>query len=210
MYAAKILAIPKEKDHVVVELYEPDPHMREAFEYADQGKLSPTTLADIENHLTTVYLHFPLAISGQQRRLKRFTGVLKDIGGFAVKIETSGVAHDWATWEEILDSDNPFDLYRGFVTLVGDDDYYYSCGMHHFSLPDLQAPRSLPVAEAADLMNRFNYYQIVEHPELTSGHTFSLTPDSPRSRLNLIEDGRHAPEHLFHNSYGVWDLQQVT
>ena len=209
MWLGLILMNPREKDHVTTELYEADPQMRDAFKYAAQGKLSEKTLDDIANHLSTLYLHFPLAISGQQERLKRFTGVVKEVGGIAVKIETSGVAHNWETWEEILNSDNPFDLYRGFVTLAADEDCYYSCGMHHFSLPEIQVPRSLEIAEAADLMNRFNYYQIVEKPPLSSGHTFSLTPDSPRYRLNLLEDRRHEPEHLFHNSYGVWDCGKV-
>lgn len=209
MFAGLILANPKEKDHVTLELREPDPQMRTAFEYAGQGKLSPKTLDEIAKHATTAYLHFPLAVSGQQSRLKRFTGVVKDIGGIAVKIESCGVAHDWPTWEEILSSDDPFDLYRAFVTLIGDEDYYYSCGMHHFSLPEVQVPRSLEIPEAVELINRFNYYRIVEQPQLSSGHTFSLTPDSPRYRLNLVEERRYEPEHLFHNSYGMWDLQKV-
>lgn len=209
MFAGMILANPKEKDHVALELYETDPHMRDAFEHAGQGKLSARILDDIANHVTTAYLHFPLAISGQRQRLKRFTRVLREIGGMAVKIETSGVAHDWNAWEEILDSDNPFDLYRGFVTLVGDNSFYYSCGMHHFELPEAQVPRALEIAEAADLLNRFNYYRIVEQPQLNSGHTFSLALDSPSYRLDLRNDQRHEPEHLFHNSYGVWDLHPV-
>ena len=51
-------------------------------------------------------------------------------------------------------------------------------------------------------------HRIVEQPELSSGHTFSFTADSPRYRLNLVEDHRHDPEHLFHNPYGVWDCQR--
>jgi hypothetical protein len=207
MWAGLILMNSKEKDHVKAELYEADPHMRTAFEYAGHGKLPAQTLDEVERHLTTIYLHFPLAVSGQQQRLKRFTGVVKEVGGIAVKIETCGVAHTWETWEEILDSENPFDLYRGFVTLTGDEDCYYSCGMHHFSLPEVQVPRALEIPEAAELMNQFNYYQIVEQPELSSGHTFSLTPDSPRYRLNLVEDTRHEPDDLFHNPHGVWDCR---
>ena len=209
MFAGMILANPKEKDHVTLELHEADPHMREAFELAGQGKLSEGTLDAIASHVTTAYLRFPLAVTGQQQRLKRFTGVLREVGGIAVKIESSGVAHKWTTWEEILNSDNPFDLYRGFVTLIGGDTHYYSCGMHHFGLPEAQVPLSLEIAEAADLLNRFNYFRIVERPELNSGHTFSLANGSPSYHLNLVEDRRHDPEDLFHNSYGVWELRRV-
>ena len=209
MWAGLLLMNSKDKDHVTAELYDADPHMRNAFKIAGHGRLSETTLDEIGNHLSTLYLHFPLAVSGQQQRLKMFTGVIKDVGGIALKIETSGVAHSWESWEEILNSDNPFDMYRGFVTLVGDQDHYYSCGMHHFSLPEVQVSRSLEIEDAADLINRFNYYRLVENPKLDSGHSFSLSPDAPHYRLNLIKDQRHDPDELFHNSFGVWDCRKA-
>lgn len=209
MFAGNILANPKTKDHIAVELYEADPNMEEAFEYAGQGKLNRDTIKAIAEHKTTAYLHFPLAVSGEQARLKMFTAVIRQIGGFALKIESSGTAHEWEVWEEILDSTNPFDLYRGFVTLVGDEASYYSCGMHHFGLPEAQVPRSLDAREAADLLNRFNYYRMVENPVLKDGHTFSLSEELPWYRLSLSPDQRHESEDLFHNPYGVWGMEPV-
>jgi hypothetical protein len=209
MFLGNLLANPKAKDHVEVELYDVDPDLRTAFEYAGQGKIQPGTLDAISAHTLTAYLHFPVAVAGQQQRLRRFTDLMRQIGGFAVKIESSGVAHEWTEWEAILGSENPFDLYRGFVTLVGDDDRYYSCGMHHFDLPESQVSRSLDNVEAADLLNRFNYYRIMESPELEEGHTFSLSEDSPRYRLELVPDRRHPEDHPFHNEHGVWDLVAV-
>jgi hypothetical protein len=209
MFAGLILACPKANDHVGLELYESDPNMRRAFEYAGRGKLGSDTLDAIAAHRMTAYLHFRLEIPGQQERLRRFTGLLHEVGGLAVKIETSGVAHEWSAWEEILASANPFDLYRGFVTLIADDTRYYSCGMHHFSLAEAQVSRSVPITAAADVLNRFNYYRIVEAPHLESGHTFSISADSGRYRLKLLDDHRHGADDLFHNVRGVWDLTPV-
>lgn len=207
MFAGNILANPKAKDHIAVELYEAEPHMGEAFEYAGQGKLKQDTIKAIAEHKTTAYLHFPLDVSGEQARLKMFTAVIRQIGGVALKIESSGTALEWEVWDEILDSTNPFDLYRGFVTLIGDEGSYYSCGMHHFGLPESQVPRSLDVREAADLLNRFNYYRMVENPEFKDGHTFSLSEERPWYRLSLLPDQRHESVDLFHNPYGVWDME---
>lgn len=209
MFAGRILANPKAKDHIAFELYETDPHMQEAFEYAGQGKLKQGTLDAIAGHSTTAYLHFPLPVFGQQSRLKLFTAAIRQVGGIAVKIESSGTAHEWEVWDEILSSANPFDLYRGFVTLVGEEDHYYSCGMHHFGLPESQVPRTQDVREAADLLNRFNYYRMIENPELEDGHTFSLSEKSPWYRLSLVPDRRHESEDLFHNPIGVWDMAPI-
>jgi len=209
MFAGQVLANPKAKDHVALELYEADPNMRKAFEYAGQGKLGADILDAISGHIMTAYLHFPLVVSGQQARLLRFTDVMQQIGGLAVKVESSGVAHEWGVWDAILGSENLFDLYRGFVTLVGDDNHYYSCGMHHFDLPESRVSRSVNVTEAADLLNRFNYCRIVDRSDLKSGYTFSLSKYSPWYRLELLADHWHARDDLFHNAHGVWDLKAV-
>jgi hypothetical protein len=103
---------------------------------------------------------------------------MKRAGGLAVKVESSGVAHEWDRWFSLL-SGSTFDAYCGAVTLIGDSDRYYSCGMHHFGLPESSLPTSIAIGEAADFMNRFNLYQIIERPELATGHTFSLAPDAP-------------------------------
>ena len=209
MFAGQILANPKSKDHVGLELYEADQDMLKAFEYAGQGKIAASTLDLISGHTMTAYLHFPLVVAGQQLRLKRFTTVMREVGGVAVKIETSGIAHEWEMWEGIMNSENPFDLYRGFVTLIGDDGCYYSCGMHHFDLPEAQVSRSVEITEAADLLNRFNYYRIVDRPYLESGHTFSISVDSPSYQLELVADHRHAKDDLFHNAHGLWEMRPV-
>jgi len=209
MVAGLILAHPKGEDHVELEFYEPYDRMAEAFSYAGQGKLSDETLNKIAKHKSVVYLHFPLDIISQRLRLLKFTEVISRSGGIAVKLETSGIAHEWERWFSLLRSDNPFDLYCASVVLTGDEQYYYSCGMHNFGLPDSQTSRHFDIQEPADLMNQFNYYQVVEKPNLKSGHTFSLRADSPYFRINLLIDERHSEDDLFHNPYGLWDLTRV-
>ena len=78
--------------------------------------------------------------------------------------------------------------------------------MHHFGLPECAVPRSIPIGEAADLMNRFNYWQIAEAPSLQTGHTFSLSENDPRFRLALEPDSHHSDDHPFFNQHGIWHL----
>ena len=209
MFAGMILAHPKGKDHVQLDFCDPDSQMAEAFSYAGQGKLSDETLDKIAQHRSVIYLHFPLDIASQRLRLVKFTEVIQQCGGIAVKLETSGIAHEWERWFSLLRSDNPFDTYCACTVLIGDEGHYYSCGMHNFGLPDAQISTSFDIEEAADLLNQFNYYRIVEKPELESGHTFSLTPDSPRYRIELLMDDRYPEDHLFHNTHGLWNLTRV-
>jgi hypothetical protein len=208
MFAGPILMNPCTRDDITVEFCDADPQMKRAFQVAGRGQILPRTIGAIARHSGVAYAHFPLAVVGQQERLRKFTAVLRQAGGFAIKIESSGVAHEWDAWERLLTSPDLFDLYDGFVTLIGDEQHYYSCGMHHFDLPDTQVPRSLPDSDAARLMHQFNFYRISEAPSLEAGHTFSLSAESPRYALSRVDDGRYPADHLFHNPHGLWDLSE--
>jgi hypothetical protein len=205
MFAGMVLADVEAKDHVPVEFCAADSHIPKAFKIAGQGKLPADVLTRLGGHTAVVYLHFPLDLPDQRERVLKFTQLIQRLGGLAVKLESAGIAHTWERWFALL-SGSPFDVYCAAVVLIGDEDYYYSCGMHHFGVPDCEVPRSIPVAEAADLMNRFNFWQIVEHPKLSTGHTFSVTATAPHFRLSLQRDFRHPDDELFHNPHGLWRL----
>lgn len=207
MVAGMVLAAPSLNDHIVLDIGDPEPAMRRAFQLAGRGKLKRPTIGAIAQHRSVAYAHFPIQVSGQQHRIRRFTEVLRQSGGFAVKIESAGIAHEWEDWAQVLGSDHSFAFYDGFVTLIADEQHYYSCGMHHFDLPDIQVPRSLADADAAHLMHQFNYYRITQAPAMEQGHTFSLSADAHRYALSRVDDTRYPIEHLFHNPQGLWDLR---
>jgi hypothetical protein len=208
MFAGMLLADGETKDHVLLDFCPADSHIPKAFEIAGQGKIPADTIARLREHTSIVYLHFPLDLPDQRERILKFTQLVQRLGGLAVKVESAGIAHSWERWFALL-SGTPFDVYSAGVVLIGDGKYYYSCGMHHFGLPECEVQRSIPVGEAADLMNRFNFWQIVGHPKLSPGHTFSLTATAPHFRLSLEPDIRHGQESLFHNPHGIWRLNAV-
>jgi Domain of unknown function (DUF4261) len=209
IFAGMILAHPKSNDQVGLEFCDADKQIAGAFEIGGQGKLTDATLNKVSQHQSVVYLHFPCDIILQKVRILKFTEVLSKCGGIAIKLETSGISHEWEHWFELLNSNNLFDTYCASVVLVGDADFYYSCGMHNFGLPDVQISNSFDALAAADLMNQFSYWRILEKPVLKSGHTFSLTTSSPYFRLELLQDERHSEDDLFHNPNGLWELQQI-
>lgn len=205
MFAGGILAHPKGNDHVKVTYEDADPRMAESFEVAGQGKISEATHQQIASHGGVVYLHFPMDLPGQRERIIKFTDVLRRAGGIAIKVESSGIAHDWDGWFYWLDGE-VHEQYRAVVLLVVDDLHYYSCGMHHFGLPDCSVPASLHAQDAADLAHQFNLFQIIDQPRLGDGHTFSMDAGSPRYQLTWSGDHRHESDDLFLNSHGFWDL----
>lgn len=208
MFAGGILAHVAAQDHVSLEFEPADPHLPGAFEIAGQGLLSEHTLQRIETHRSVVYLHFPIDIRGQRERLAKFSDVMRRLGGFAVKLESCGIAHTFGRWLERL-AGTDFDLYSSCVVLIGGEDEFYSCGMHHFELAECAVMADEDPGAAADLMNRFNYWRIVEQPVLESGHTFSLDEESPHYRVELTEDTAHESDDLFFNPHGVWHLSRV-
>jgi hypothetical protein len=209
MFVGNILAQPKENRHIQCELFPQTVNMREAFEIAGQSKFSAELLAAIEMHSSVAYLTFDEQFSVCREKIAAFTSVFRRIGGFAVKIESTGLAYEWPEWFDRISSQNPFDWYRTCVTLIGDDEWYYSCGMHHFGLPDVEVSRQLDPKSGAELMNQFNYWQVIESPVLGTGHTFSVSPDPPYYRLELRTDYRHNADDLFCNPHGLWRLMAV-
>lgn len=205
MFAGGILADISAKDHLAIEFAPVNPQMSEAFELAGQGKIAAQVLEQIEKHESVVYLHFSIDIQAERERVVKFTKLLQQLGGYAVKVESAGTAHAWDRWFSLLNG-SLFDLYCSVAVLIGGEDHYYSCGMHHFGLPECAVPTTVDLGEAADLMNRFNFWQIDEHPTMKSGHTFSLSQDAPVWRLALEDDERYEAEHPFFNPHGVWVL----
>lgn len=206
LYGGELLVHVPAKTSIPMEFEGPFEHMREAFEIGGQGTISDETLDRLGAHKGVAYLHFEDDAVAERSRLIAFSEAIRRCGGIAVKVETSGVAHEWDSWFELLNSESGFDHYRAVVALIGDDDHYYSCGMHQFGLPDSQVPADWDAAEAAMAMHRFNYYQIAERPTLGSGHTISLSADADPLVMELVDDTRHEADDLFHNPHGVWSL----
>lgn len=209
MFAGMVLADVEKKDHVPLEFCDPYPKMADAFRISGQGKLPNECIELIRQHTSVVYLRFPINLQEQRDRVAKFTGVVRQAGGIAVKLESAGVAHTWETWEKRIRG-SLFDLYCSAIVLVGDKQTFYSCGMHHFGLPECEVPSYMGAADGADLINRFNSWQISDRPTIKSGETFSLAAGEPPFRLELQPDSRHSADDLFHNSHGIWFLSRAT
>ena len=79
----------------------------------------------------------------------------------------------------------------------------FTCGMHHFDLPDAQIEMADP-SEAMAWLDAFNVFQLIEEPALVSGHTFRPSGDAVRRTIERWPDHRHHPNDGRHNPFGLW------
>ena len=93
---------------------------------------------------------------------------LHDAGGLAVRMERSGHAMDWTTWLSRVEGGDPRGLLALGMILARDaDDHLFTCGMHHFDLPEAQMAIA-EIEEAAYWLETLSLYLLLESPSLTS------------------------------------------
>lgn len=210
LLAGRIFMEPKAGATCQIQFDGPNDDLRQAFEFAGQGRVPESTLDAVAAHRSTAYLILLSPSLDTARTAARFARVLLEAGGVGVKVESAGVAHTPERWLEMWDAEDPFAIYTLFVCLVIGDGRFFSCGMHNFGLPDAAAPASMGPEEGARLLNVFNNYQLAERPALKDGHTFSVDAEGPRFRLihEPFEPGYEPDEPLF-NPHGLWALRSV-
>jgi hypothetical protein len=193
--------------HFRLELVEHDPELRRTYELANRRSLSPADLALIGGHKHTAYLAGTGGSLEAARSMMQAAAVLLAAGGFAVKVETAGVAHsahDWLAQTSRREM-HVGALYIAYVALVGHGGEYYSCGMHNLGFGDAIVA-GLVAAQAGDLLRGFLMSVIHEQPILISGQ--SVVQDAQGTRYLLTHEPCRAfpQDDPFYNPYGVWRL----
>lgn len=139
----------------------------------------------------------PLHTAGEP--LARIVGALRQAGAVGVRVEASGAAMTWASWDDAMA--DPTALV-GHATLVfNTEGTVFTTGMHAFERPDIQVE-----ADDPHLVQVLANYQVVDDPVFATGHTFSIGPDAPRWALERWPDHRHSINDGRYNTYGVWRL----
>jgi hypothetical protein len=189
-----------------IEVYDHDPGVRRAFQYAGRGMIDQRTLDAIAKHTMTLYIvsEAPPSVANAMAAMQ-FASLLLDAGGVAVKAETSGAGHAPERWREHLANPMPgVAAVSALTVLIRSGSRASSCGMHQLGFPDVDAPLSA----GPETLLEFNAFQAVENPSFAEGNTFSLRPESPRFRLRK-QASRYPKEQLFHNPFGEWRLESV-
>jgi hypothetical protein len=207
VFAGQVLFDPATNHGYQLTVAEHDPELVRAFALAGRGSLSDADLAAIQAHTLTIAVAGAGGSLERARELLDIGARLLRAGGLAIKVESTGVAHSISDWQALAAAAEPAALYHAYVTLIGAQDCFFSCGMHNLGLPDASVPRTLPPNEAAQLLETFLLYLVLEQPVFKSGETFSLDAQSPRYRLRHDLDGEYGAGSPFHNPYGMWRLE---
>lgn len=209
IYAGFSLMDTATQDVAFVEMQEYDPRLVDVFETLGDSSITDQELEKIARHRSTLWVLSPDVSIAQARRMMEVGTTLLKAGGLAVKVETSGVAHSALRWNEYAASDDLQPMYCAYVNLIEGGEYFYSCGMHNFGLPDVSTSNELGATEAAKLLNQFNTYQLEELPQLDDGDYFSLDENERRYKLSFEACEAYEPEHPFYNPFGRWHLRQL-
>jgi hypothetical protein len=209
LFAGMVIMDLATKQGFGLETYEHDPGLRKAFALAGAGQFDQKGLDAIDSHTFTLY---PLGPGGSfdaaQAMVAVACGLLR-AGGVAVKVESAGLAHTTDGWFKLAEKGDARSLYKAFVTLVGNDGNFYSCGMHNLGLRDAVVTGEIKPNAAARLLETFLLYRLLEKPKLKNGETFSIAVDAPYYRLKKERCETYSEKDLFHNPYGMWRLEPV-
>ena len=181
-----------------------DSQLAAAFRWGRSGALDAELLKRIAACTCAALVECGFRLDESPREVAQLGRAVRDAGGLAVRMEASGAASGWEPWLEHLESGDPSRLSTCAVLLVQDDDgVMFTCGMHHFDLPDAQLRTEEP-SDAMSWLDAFCGYQLVEKPTLLSGHTFHPSADVSRRTLERWPDHRHQQNDGRYNPFGLW------
>jgi Domain of unknown function (DUF4261) len=206
LFAGMVMMKIGTKDGFTLKIYEHDPNLKKAFSIAGRGRLTDEDLDAIGSHTFTLYLVIEGGTINAAKKALHAANALLKSGGLAVKVESTGTAHRADQWAQFCAHDHPGSLLRAYVTYIGGDGVYYSCGMHNLGHPDAVVEAAIPPNDATNLLHTFLGYLLVENPKLNDRETFSVDADAPRYRLFHEACTLYPAGNLFHNPFGVWKL----
>jgi hypothetical protein len=153
---------------------------------------------------SALVLDLPVYLAAAAGDVATLITALGDAGALGVRLEQSMLGWSVRHWIRVLESGDPWMLYRCAVIVLQDQGVSRSCGMHAFGFPDAQV--EAPPSEADQILGALNVYQLAEDPVLVSGDTFTPDRDTPRRRLERWPDDGYPPDHACYNPFGTWHL----
>lgn len=208
-YSGMMLLHEDKKSSFGVELVDPTPKLREAYEAASFGHLPEDTLKAIEGHSMVVYLIGEGGSLDKAKALMPAVQAVLKAGGLAVKVESTGKAFSKEDWDALCAVEDATHLYDAFVLkLHAEGDVYYTCGMHNLGFRDAIVG-AVDESTAAFALDVFSMYQILEQPHIRPGESFSAKEDLPSFQISEEKDVRFPPEDTLYNRHGLWILHPI-
>lgn len=204
LFVGRLLIHLETKTTFELQFEDADPRMASAFAAAGRHWAGTPAMDEIASHTSVVYLIGKCGSQAGAEALMLAGGGLLKAGGLGVKVESSGIAHSPDAWRGFAAECHLFKAHSAFVVYVTGNQVY-SCGMHHFGLPDAMVEGG-DASENAELLRIFTFYLFTEQPTIHVGQTFSTAADAPVFRIVAGVGADYGSDSLFHNPYGTWQL----
>jgi len=204
-----------------------DPRMKRAFEVS-VDRVRPSfekeDLDAVAKHKAVAYILSPhiAPTTGQDisARMLSVIGAVLEVGGTAVKGESSGIAHGRQRWLELAHGAQSSGLERASTLLeawvrrpLEDEDraVVYSYGMHLLGERDIELPSSFDPLDAVLWIDALGIYLVGEKPKdgVKAGETFRPTKQDDRRVLRELPCERYEEDDFFFNPYGYWNLTET-
>src|SRR5438445_496863 len=98
-FVGKLLLDTRTNKSFVVDVYEHDPTLQQAFAIAGRGLIAEQDLKAIGKHTYTLYVVGPGGTVNTALGMVELGAQLLKAGGIAVKVETAGLAHTAQNWQ---------------------------------------------------------------------------------------------------------------
>lgn len=163
-------------------------------------------------------------------RMMQLANELVNLGGSAVRVHSSGIAHSPTSWQRVtsIAERHPREdlnfwnaLFRAYVQLpIQSEKSIYTCGMHLLGHPELvtelkvlqETQPKLAIPKASyELFSRFAHYLLAEcqNGEFWSNHTYQSDFESPSYRIFWEECSLYEVGTAMHNPYGMWRFKSL-
>jgi len=205
LFAGNVLFHPPTKRGLVVDMYEHDPRLQEAFAIAGGGRIPPADLEAIGRHTMTPYLIGPGGSLENAKFMVQAAAAILKAGGIAVKIESTGVAHPRDRWLKLVDQELVVHGIDSFVVFLDGKGDFYSCGMHNLGFRD--ALFVSPPPDALEQLRLFLFYS--QNPKQPLSDRNTVTLGSIKYRMHATPCDTFPADSPFHNPYGLWTLARV-
>jgi len=184
--------------------------------HSDANQLITEPGGKLNQHESTVYLKYKGGSAENAKKMMLAGNSFLDIGGYEIKIVTSGITHSKETWQKLIENDRVMDLIFAFVITIHNDkeDFYFTCGMHNLGYPDAIVPGYLDYDGANYLAKAFLYYLLLYDPVLHYDSRFRIDETSleiyrlTHENCHIYDDYDENIFQLFHNPYGIWRLTE--
>lgn len=195
------------KQGCTVDFYPANPEIGQIMAQRSGGTIEHALMQQISKNQSVVYLVSQEHSVAAATAMVRAVDFLLEIGGFAVSVESTGMAVHPDKWRALARRNTAVSAMEALVTLVGGEDECYSCGMHNLGLPDCAVPtagmeeRSIP-----ECITAFNHYQLHGESTPKEGDVFALSATEPTSTMHLQPYG-YEEDNLLNNPFGRWFLK---